>query len=376
MSAAQTSRMHGDVLLVGSMPYDDVEQVFRAAGPALGGHAACLPDGEVGVRTNWVGALPVLVFGSHPALEETVAPPGHELVQPPRDDPARPPMEELPPFWAFRVKPGAEIRFDDLHYGRFAKESYEIFRRLRDEGVIEQGVRFQVCLPAPNSAIYGFFDDPSQWPALCRAYQEGIDREIERMLETIPAGDLVIQYDLALELVDLAMGERNFFAFWPRRTLEEKIESHAEQIERMWQAVPEETLLGYHWCYGTWGGWPMTAMDDLALCVRMSNEGVRRTGRRLDYVHMPVVRKPGERFFAPLDDLDIGDTRVFLGIVHHTGGIDEFRRRMELARRHLPDFGIAGVCGYGRVPPEELPDVLRAHTDCAAELARSGASSA
>jgi hypothetical protein len=283
-------------------------------------------------------------------------------------DVARPPVEDIPGIWNWRVRPGAQLRFDDLRYGSFARDSYEVFKRLRDEGVIEEGVRFQVCLPAPNSAINGFFEDPSQWPGLHRAYQEGIDREIGKMLETIPAGDLVIQYDLAWELVDLAMGERNFFAFWPKRTLEEKIEEHAAQIETMWQAVPEEALLGYHWCYGTWGGWPMTAMEDLALCVRMSNEAVRRTGRRLDYVHMPVVRRPDESFFAPLDHLDIGGTKVFLGLVHHTDGIEDFRTRAELARRHLPEFGIGGVCGYGRVEPSELDHVLQVHAACAAEL--------
>jgi hypothetical protein len=367
MSTGNDGRTRSDVLLVGSMPYDDVEQVFRAAGPALRGHAGWLPDGEVNERKNWVGMLPQFVYPENPALEETMAPPEHELEQPDRDE-ARPPVEDIPGIWNWRVRPGAQVRFDNLRYGSFARNSYGVFKRLREEGVIEEGVRFQVCLPAPNSAINGFFEDPSQWPELHRAYQEGIDREIGTMLETIPAGDLVIQYDLAWELVDLAMGERNFFAFWPKRTLEQKVEEHAAQIESMWQAVPDETLLGYHWCYGTWGGWPMTAMDDLALCVRMSNEAVRRTGRRLDYVHMPVVRRPDASFFEPLDDLDVGETKVFLGLVHHTDGIEEFRERVELARRHLPEFGIGGVCGYGRVDPGELDHVLRVHAACAAEL--------
>ena len=112
----------------------------------------------------------------------------------------------------------------------------------------------------------------------------------------------------------------------------------------------------------------MTAMEDLDLCVRMSNEAKKRTGRRLDYVHMPVIRQPDEAFFAPLDDLDVGDTKVFLGIVHHTDGIEDFRRRRDLARKHLKDFGIGSVCGYGRVEPELLPEILDVHVQDAKEL--------
>jgi len=34
----------------------------------------------------------------------------------------------------------------------------------------------------------------------------------------------------------------------------------------------------------------------------------------------------------------------------------------------LPSFGIGSVCGYGRVEPEKLPEILRVHADDAAEL--------
>lgn len=90
--------------------------------------------------------------------------------------------------------------------------------------------------------------------------------------------------------------------------------------------------------------------------------------RRVDYVHMPVVRKPDEAFFAPLSDLDVGDARVFLGMVHHTDTIHDFRRRRDLARKHLPEFGIASVCGYGRVAPDEVQDILDLHAEDVGEL--------
>jgi hypothetical protein len=55
-------------------------------------------------------------------------------------------------------------------------------------------------------------------------------------------------------------------------------------------------------------------------------------------------------------------------MVHHTDVIDDFRRRRDLARKHLPELGIGSVCGYGRVEPEKLPEILRIHAHDAEEL--------
>jgi hypothetical protein len=34
----------------------------------------------------------------------------------------------------------------------------------------------------------------------------------------------------------------------------------------------------------------------------------------------------------------------------------------------LPDFGVAGYCGFGRVPPAELPTVLKEHQQAIAAV--------
>jgi hypothetical protein len=369
MTSGNASRMRGDVLLVGSMPFDDAETVFRETAKGLKGHLGCMPDGEVQERKNWVGMLPEFVFAHHPQLEETVSP-GGGLEQP--DLPEGVHLSELDPFWAFKIKPGEKLKFDDLLYGKFAIESYATFKRLREQGIIEPGTRFQVCLPSEHSGIDAFFNDTNEWDAVHAAYWQGIEGEIRKILDVVPADDLVIQFDMAWEVVDLAMDEANYFSFWPRSNAAGKLERHMKQLEHMWQVIPNETLMGYHWCYGTWGGWPMTAMQDLSLCVRLSNEAVKRTGRRLDYVHMPVIREPGPGFFKSLGDLDIGDTKVYLGVVHENeDGLDAFKRRMQGAREYLPSFGIGGVCGYGRIDPKELPGVLATHTACAEELSKS-----
>ena len=56
------------VLLVGSIPLADAEEVFRTASSILGDRVRRLPDGETGVRTNWIG-WQAAVFEQNPALE-------------------------------------------------------------------------------------------------------------------------------------------------------------------------------------------------------------------------------------------------------------------------------------------------------------------
>jgi hypothetical protein len=113
----------------------------------------------------------------------------------------------------------------------------------------------------------------------------------------------------------------------------------------------------------------MTEMPNLELCVRLSNEAVKRIKRHVDYVHMPVVPDPGEAFLAPLRNLNIGDTRVFLGLVHPQDGLKGAQRRIELAKKYLKDFGIGAVCGFGRENPQELGNILDVHKEAALKLA-------
>lgn len=354
------------VVLVGSLPFSSAEETFRAVGRSLSGYIGWIPDGEFGERRLWTPMLPEFVYSKQPDLEEMLAPPGHTVVAPPVVD--GPPPTDMEGFWNFRIKPGRALRFDDLLYGRFAVDSYGVFRRLREEGVIPPDVRFQVSLPSPHSAIDPFFDDADQWPEAYAAYLDGMNREIAKILEAAPASDLVFQWDCANEIVDLGLGEANAMKWWPKLTVEEKFERHASQLGPLGDAIPDGALLGFHWCYGTWGGWPSVAMGDLGVCVRFSGEAVRRVKRHVDYVHMPVVRQPDEAFYSPLSDLDVGGTKVFLGMVHHTDTIGDFRRRRDLAHKFLPDFGVASVCGYGRLDPDEVQDVLDLHAEDAAEL--------
>jgi hypothetical protein len=98
----------------------------------------------------------------------------------------------------------------------------------------------------------------------------------------------------------------------------------------------------------------------------LANHAVAEAGRSVDWLHMAgprYLRSEDERFFAPLRDLDVGDTRVFLGIVLPLDGIPGVRRRSATASRFLDDFGVAMYCGFGRQPGRDGDETMREHAE-------------
>jgi hypothetical protein len=57
-----------ELLLVGSVPLDTVEQVFRQVGGPLGPYLAYMPDGEVGERRYWIDGVAYRVLNGHPEI--------------------------------------------------------------------------------------------------------------------------------------------------------------------------------------------------------------------------------------------------------------------------------------------------------------------
>lgn len=360
----------GPIMLVGSVPLATVDDVFRECGSAIGEWLSFMPDGEVGERAGWTMYLHTQVFSqcpdleraSRPAVDNQDAPPQHDhhwdaaLV-----DPAE--------FDTYRIREGvSRPRFGDMYFGGVAAESYQQFVARRADGDIPEHVRFQVCVPGTSSAIEEHFLDPADWPAAKLAYRDAIADELGRLLEVIPAGDLAIQLDMAWEVVDLSLREAPTFPWSPMRSVQQKLATHVEGVAQLTDLVPDDVVLGLHWCYGTWGGWPMNAMTDMRLCTDLTLEVIDATTRGIDYVHMPVAEDARAGFFDALSDLASSRCKVYLGMIHHSDGIEGFRKRWELARRQLPDAGVAGVCGFGRLEGSVVALTLALHRECALDV--------
>jgi len=110
----------------------------------------------------------------------------------------------------------------------------------------------------------------------------------------------------------------------------------------------------------------MYEAQDMSVMVRMANHAVAESGRRVDWLHMAgprYLRSEDERFFAPLADLDIGDTRLYLGIVLPIDGLAGLKRRHATAAKFAEDFGVAMYCGFGRQPGQDGMETMREHRD-------------
>jgi hypothetical protein len=318
-----TGRATSDLLLLGSLPADSTEDALRAGGELFGDLVFALPDGETGPRAAWVGYERERLVRPHPDVETV------EVTASPTGIPRH--AYETP---VFRIRDGA----DGLHW--------ETWPRIDDA-----------------IASYRTFREPRDYAIASGGFEDLVARELDRLLGEIPAEDLAIQWDVCYEVLDIEgvvawMGD----GAWERFT---------GPVERLTRLIPEDVLVGYHLCYGTFPEWPMYEARDIALLVRMANHAVAHSGRTVDWVHMAgprYLRSEDERFFAPLRDLDVGDTRVYLGIVLPIDGLAGLRRRHATASRFLDGFGVAMYCGFGRQPGRDGSETMREHRDVVTAL--------
>jgi hypothetical protein len=176
--------MTDEILLVGSVPLDTVEQVFRTVGGPLGPFLAYMPDGEVGDRRYWIDGIAYRVLNGHPDIETLRRP------APDENGIERWRPQGIHDQFQFRVKPGvSQVRFGDpgwrLGYTRDAVNSYFVFRHLKKEGLLPGAVRFQVCLPLTYSAVTSFFPDPEDHARILAGFTAALRAEVAKMAEQI-----------------------------------------------------------------------------------------------------------------------------------------------------------------------------------------------
>ena len=361
------------VHLVGSIPGDSATEVFRLCTTALGDLIRTLPDGETGYRQHYIGWLGYNIYRTHPDLRVVTQP---RPIDP--DDPEewRKPGEEWlsrdidwSDFWRFRLREGvAQFTLETLGYADAAVESYAEFLRLRDAGAIPAETRFQVALPSASDGAGVFVADPEDLPLFVESYEKAMARDVARMLEVIPASDLAIQWDnvgfaIGHELERSKSRDSADPGIQPGRLTE----NFRQMLGRFLDIVPDDAAFGIHLCYGDFRHEHRIQPRDLGVCVLLANEALSFARRSIDWIHMPVPRgRADDDYFRPLQDMS-ADTRLFLGLVHHTDGVEGTARRIEVAKRHSSNFGIATECGLGRRPREQIPELMDIHRQ-AAEL--------
>ena len=339
-------------LLVGSVNLESAEAVFSTAGDILGDSLRSVPDGETGIRLGWF-QWQTHVMARAPFLQKA-------SVQDPTVN-----TRDMSELGQYRVRGDLSgARFDKLGYADAAIDSYKVFAGLRAKGKIPADVRFQVSLPTPLAPMTVMIE-PQDYLKVEPIYEEAMRREIEVMCEAIPAKDLAIQWDVASELAILegvimeelagTVMQDGAGAFSnPKQDI-------VTRLGRVMSWVPENVALGLHFCYGDMDHKHFKEPKDMGVMVDLANAIFAAAPRRIDWIHMPVPRdRDDEAYFAPLKDLKKPSaTQLYLGLVHHTDGLEGGKRRMNAAKRYMSDFGVATECGLGRRPTETIPDVMK-----------------
>lgn len=179
------------------------------------------------------------------------------------------------------------------------------------------------------------------------AWQRGLASEYKKMLEVIPADDLCVQIDYCTEFTTIGGAFLKNVKWAPVAPQAELLKTYTSKdyIAPHVRGLPDDVMLGIHICAGTFPVFPVQPLEDIGLAVQVANALTANIGRRIDYFHLPVFSDCDADYFKPLESLQIGDARVFLGLECNDGA-DAMERRIDAAHEHLKDFGVAHYCGY------------------------------
>ena len=320
--------------MVGSIPLDDAETVFRTLGQRVGHYAERIPDGETGRRQRWISFV----------MDQLKANPAFEVDQ------------SLPPFQftqydgtvvyeisRLTIKDGVDpksITFD-TGYADDAIRNFATFDRLQKAGDIPAGIKYQIDMATPLAITYNFMV-PAVYEVFIEIYTDHLAAEFARIQETLPHDRISYQWDVCQEVL---MWEGYY----------NQVPGYKEQIfsvlGRIGDMVPDDIDLGYHLCYGSPKDEHMILPEDMTNLVDMANGIVKAVSRPVQYIHMPVPKDSNEdAFFEPLTGLEMGETRLYLGLVHAGDGAGS-AAKLATARKYATVSGVATECGMGRGDP-------------------------
>ena len=248
-------------------------------------------------------------------------------------------------------------------YADMAIESWRLFDRLQQEGVIPAGVKFQISLPTPIAPTYNNMV-PTDRPALIPVWTTHLLGEVAAIARALPNDRIALQWDVCQEVI----AWEGYYEPGPVDFREETI---AELIA-IGEGVPVAIELGYHLCYGSPADEHVIQPQDAGIMVEIANAVSAGVRRSIAFFHLPVPQpRTDDAYFAPLGALKLRpETELYLGLVHRedmTGNA----ARLAAARRHARVDGVATECGMARGDPARFPGLLAAHVQTA-ELGAQG----
>ena len=325
------------VHLVGSIPLRSASNAFTTVVHGLPNRLFSIPDGETGLRGNFV------------VWQPSVFP--REIIQ----QRCGGPSPDKRSTFNFSIADFKPTRYDD-----YAIQSYATFKELQSKGIIPQDTRFQVSLPSPISAVRMFVVTEYCEKAKI-LYEERLIQALRRIQDNIPAHQLLIQWDIPLEIALLEYDADRLKDAYFETYFSPVKAGILERLKRLAAAVESDVEMGFHICYGNIGGIPFIPPEDMGLMVDLTNSIVQdlTSTHAIKYIHMPVPRdRTDDQFFKPLADLKLDHTKLFLDLVH-AGDEEGTKQRIEAAQVYYSAvFEVASECGLGRTSVESLDSIL------------------
>ena len=224
-----------------------------------------LPDGETGIRKSWIKFLQD-VLAENPAIELATDVPPFKFVQ--WDGKV---VREIP---RLRIKQGMTPNRKEFKtgYADMAIASFAVFDRMQKDGIIPDGVKFQISIPTPIAPTYNNMvpaDRPNLLPALTQHF----------------VGEVASYRRGARRTIASPSSGTSARKFWPGKVITSPARSISVPSASMYwrkigDAVPSKIDLGYHLCYGSPADEHMVQPKDAGLMVEMVNAVVARVRGR------------------------------------------------------------------------------------------------
>lgn len=321
------------VHLVGSIPLTKSADVFDLVGKYLRNSCQRVPDGETGVRLNWIG-WQKNIFAQQPALVQC------KFKE--RD------YQLNAPYAVSKGKSTKDIEFGILGFAEEAILSHKIFSQKQDAGILSPKSKFLISIPTAFAPVYSFISYEFQ-EVIYPLYEEAIINEVKYIFERLDPETVAIQWDVATEM--------SIFEKVYKATFDNEWDILISRLAKLGETIPAQAELGYHLCYGSMNNQHWKEPEDLSTCIRTLNELKAQIDRKINFIHVPVpINRKDEEYFKPLTKWETEENQdFFLGLIHEEDGVAGNLARIGTASKYLEHFGISTECGMGRRLPEVIP---------------------
>jgi hypothetical protein len=331
--------------LVGSIPAATAAEAMRLAVKRLGPELDYLPDGETGVRRNWILGM-IEGFRTHPDLRLVKDGDWSDYDKTPR----------------FALQPGHRLYGAalDLGIAAAARAAMSEFDTLRAELADDEhpGPRFLVGIPGDvDLAMFTF--GPSGPVRHLRPFTEALAATMYQV-RALFGDDVLFQIEVPAETVVLTRA--------PSALRPPLAGFLARRIAALAQGAPRGSQFGLHLCLGDMNHRALGRLPDASPLVLLANAVTSRwpSGRPLRYVHAPLAAAAdpppaSQAFYRPLAGLKLGHgVRFVAGFAHE----DQDEATQLRIREMIEDavgrpVDVSASCGLGR----RQPDAARAAMD-------------